>query len=61
VTLLLDRYLDITVTEAVVKAAAGNQENGKEVMTLLLDRHPDITVTRMVVEVAVRNEGARRR
>jgi hypothetical protein len=39
-TLLLDRYLDITVTEAVVKAVAGNQENGKEVMTLFVGSTP---------------------
>ena len=35
--LLLDRQGDeITITEEVVKAAAGNYRNGEEVMALLL-------------------------
>jgi hypothetical protein len=38
-TLLLDRRgADVQITEKVVKTAAGNGENGKELMTLLLDR-----------------------
>ena len=36
--LLLDRQDQIQITEDVVKAVAGNERNGKEVMTLLLDR-----------------------
>jgi hypothetical protein len=40
--LLLDRRGDqIRVTEDVVKAAASNRRNGKEVMALLLDRRGD--------------------
>jgi hypothetical protein len=47
IALLLDQRGDqITITEEVVKAAAGNWENGKEVIALLLDRRGDqITIT----------------
>src|SRR4029077_17384263 len=57
-TLLLDRWGDqVTVTEEVVIAAAGNEKNGKGIMTLLLDRRGDqITVTEKVVIAAARNE-----
>ncbi|KAK4205473.1 ankyrin repeat-containing domain protein [Triangularia verruculosa] len=58
-TLLLNRRGDqINITEEVVKAAAGNWQNGKEVMTLLLDRRGDqITITEEVVKAAAGNEG----
>lgn len=39
----------IQVTEDIVKAAAANQESGKEVMMLLLDRRADIQTTEDVV------------
>ncbi|XP_044716492.1 NACHT domain-containing protein [Hirsutella rhossiliensis] len=57
-TLLLDRRGDqITITDEVVKAAAGNFRNGKEVMALLLDRRGDqITITDGVVKAAAGNE-----
>ena len=40
-TLLLNRRDQIQITEDVVKAAAGNIGNRKEVMILLLDRRED--------------------
>ncbi|PTB43001.1 hypothetical protein M441DRAFT_45014 [Trichoderma asperellum CBS 433.97] len=53
VTLLLDRQGDeITITEEVIEAAAGN-ESGKNNMELLLDRRGDeITITEEVVKAA---------
>ena len=53
--LLLDRRGDeITITEDVMKAAAGND---KKVMRLLLDRRGDeITITEEVVKAAARNK-----
>jgi hypothetical protein len=55
--LLLDRRGDqIQVTEDVVKAAASNERNGKEVMALLLDRRGDqIQITEDVVKAAASN------
>ena len=57
VKLLLDQRGDqIQVTEDVVKAAASNLRNGKEVMALLLDRRSDkIQITGDVVEAAAGN------
>ncbi|KAM3550098.1 hypothetical protein ARSEF4850_008512 [Beauveria asiatica] len=56
-SLLLDRRGDhITITEEIVKAAAGNEGNGKDVMALLLDRRGDqITITEEVVKAAAGN------
>lgn len=43
------------ITEEVVKAAAGNEENGEEVMTLLLDRRgADVQITEEAVKAAAR-------
>ncbi|KAH8879183.1 hypothetical protein GQ53DRAFT_46898 [Thozetella sp. PMI_491] len=55
-TLLLDRKGDqITITEEVVRAAAGNGGSGKEVMTLLLDRRGDqITITEELMRAAAK-------
>ena len=55
--MLLDRRGDqIQITEDVVKAAASNWENGKEVMALLLDRRGDqIQITEDVVKAAASN------
>ena len=55
--LLLDRRGDqIQITEDVVKAAASNGWNGKEVMALLLDRRGDqIQITEDVVKAAASN------
>jgi hypothetical protein len=46
----------ILITEEIVKAAAGNKWNGKEVMTLLLDRRGrDVQITeKVVIEIARR-------
>ncbi|KAH7112398.1 vegetative incompatibility protein HET-E-1 [Dactylonectria macrodidyma] len=55
VSVLLD--LGGTVTTRVAHAAAGNWENGKEVMGLLLDRRgDDIPITEEVVKAASGNE-----
>lgn len=56
-TLLLDRRgEDLQITEAVVKAAARNEENGKEVMTLFLDRRgTDVQITKEVAKAAAGN------
>jgi ankyrin repeat protein len=53
--LLLDRRGDkITVTEEVVKAAAGNIRKGKKLMALLLDRRGDeILVTEEVAKAGL--------
>jgi hypothetical protein len=48
---------DILVTEEVVKAAAGNEKSGKEVMMLLFKQRGDgILVTEEVVKAAAGNE-----
>jgi tetratricopeptide (TPR) repeat protein len=54
VALLLDRQgADVPITEEVVKATAGNQINGEEVMTLLLNRRgTDVPITEEVVKAA---------
>ena len=50
------RGADVQITEEVVEAAAGNWENGTEVMTLLLDqRGADILITEEVVRAAAGN------
>jgi ankyrin repeat protein len=58
--LLLDQQRDqnhqIPITEEVVKAAAGNEINGKAVMAFLFDRRGDrIPITEKVVKAAARN------
>ena len=51
-SILLKDKLTI-ISEEVVKAAAGNEENGKEVMTLLLEqRGADVMITEGVVKAA---------
>ena len=53
VSILLKNKLTI-ISEEVVKAAAGNSRNGKEVMTLLLEqRGADMMITEEVVKAAV--------
>jgi hypothetical protein len=48
----------IEITEKVVKAAAGNTGNGKEVMELLLDRRgAEVQITEAVVKAAAGNTG----
>jgi hypothetical protein len=48
----------IQINEEVVKAAASNSWNGKEVMALLLDRRGDwIQTTEDVVKAATSNVG----
>lgn len=48
--------MNVPFSLETVLAAAGNCENGKEVMTLLLDRRGDqITITEEVVKAAARN------
>ncbi|KAF2176608.1 hypothetical protein K469DRAFT_812982 [Zopfia rhizophila CBS 207.26] len=58
--LLLDqRGADVVITEEVVKAAAGNEGSGMEVMTLLLDRRgADVVITEEVVKAAAGNGGS---
>ncbi|RYP34898.1 hypothetical protein DL768_011032 [Monosporascus sp. mg162] len=55
--LLLDqRGAEVKITEDVVKAAAGNGNNGKEMMALLLDqRGAEVKVTEEVVKAAAGN------
>ncbi|KAJ3496114.1 hypothetical protein NLG97_g2896 [Lecanicillium saksenae] len=53
-----ERGDEIRITDEVVRAAAGNEENGKEVMTLLLDQRGDeVRITDEVVKAAAGNEG----
>nr|KMM72211.1 hypothetical protein CPAG_08509 [Coccidioides posadasii RMSCC 3488] len=56
--LLLDRRgADIKITENVLKAAAGNEYSGKEVMALLLNQQDaDIKITEMVLKAAAENQ-----
>ena len=57
VSILLNNKLTI-ISEEVVKAAAGNFGNGKEVMTLLLEqRGADVMITEEVVKAAAGNSG----
>ncbi|KAH7152348.1 hypothetical protein B0J13DRAFT_619912 [Dactylonectria estremocensis] len=53
-TLLLDKQRDkIDITEAVIKAAAANRKQGREILALLLNRHSvDIKGTEDVLETA---------
>ena len=54
----LIKYKHTKIRKEVVKAAAGNEGNGKEVMTLLLEqRGADVVITEEVVKAAARNEG----
>jgi hypothetical protein len=52
---ILARYADIEITEAVLKAAAGNQKKSKEVMKLLLARDSNIKITKAVLTAAAGN------
>jgi hypothetical protein len=56
--LLLDQQgSNIQITQEVVVAAAGNYNNGKEVMALLLDRRGDeVQITQEVVVAAAGNQ-----
>ncbi|RYP53788.1 hypothetical protein DL770_010981 [Monosporascus sp. CRB-9-2] len=52
---------EVKITEEVVKAAAGNDYEGKEIMALLLDqRGTEVKITDEVVKVAAGNEGSGR-
>jgi tetratricopeptide (TPR) repeat protein len=53
--LLFERRGNVLITERMVKAAARNKENGKEVMEFLLKRKSEIVVTEGVVRAAARN------
>lgn len=54
--LFLDRGDEVHITEAVVKAAAGNPFEGTEILTLLLDRRGDEThITEDVMKTAASN------
>ncbi len=59
---MLDRRGDeITITEDIVKAAAGNQGSwaGKKIMELLLDRRGDeITITEEIIKAAAGNQNS---
>ena len=55
---ILVGIISLKITEEVVKAAAGNQEKGEEVMTLLLqERGGDVKITEEVVKAAAGNLG----
>ncbi|CRG84038.1 hypothetical protein PISL3812_01380 [Talaromyces islandicus] len=58
VSLLLDRQRDrIQITEDVMKAAAANEYNGKDIIRLLLNRQGDqIQITEDVVKEVTQNE-----
>jgi hypothetical protein len=53
--LLEKRGYQIQITEYAVKATAGNQRSGKEVMMLLLEKQDQVQITADVVEAAGRN------
>jgi hypothetical protein len=53
--LLLQRDATIEITEAIVTAAAGNWDSGKEVMELLLQRDATIEITEAIVTAAAGN------
>ncbi|CAH0017231.1 unnamed protein product, partial [Clonostachys rhizophaga] len=55
---LLNRWgNEITITPEVIKAASGNEQNGKEVVALLLDRRGNqVPMTEDVVRAAAGNE-----
>ena len=54
----LIKYKHTKIRKEVVKAAAGNEGNGKEVMTLLLEqRGADVVITEEVVKAAAGNGG----
>jgi len=58
VAILLDQQGDVKITEGVVKAAAGNDESGLEVMALILERRGDqFNITEEVVKAAAANSG----
>ncbi|CAN9325701.1 unnamed protein product [Alternaria alternata] len=52
------RCLEVPLSTNIIEAAAGNKENGREIMSLLLrDRGEEFMVTEGVIEAAARNEG----
>ena len=52
----LIKYKHTKIRKEVVKAAAGNEGNGKEVMTLLLEqRGADVVITEEIMKAAARN------
>ncbi|KAI9661048.1 MAG: hypothetical protein M1821_009375 [Bathelium mastoideum] len=55
--ILLKKWGDeVSITEEVVKAAAGNGDNGQEIMKLLLEQRGDeVQITEEVVKAAARN------
>jgi ankyrin repeat protein len=58
ITQLLERRLEVKVTETVVRAVAGNRWSGAEVMALLLDgRAEEVRVTEEVLKAAAGNGG----
>jgi predicted acetyltransferase len=53
--LLLQRDASIEITGAVVTAAAGNENSGREVMELLLQRDSSIEITEAIITAAAGN------
>ncbi|CAN9202248.1 unnamed protein product [Alternaria alternata] len=52
------RCLEVPLSTNIIEAAAGNKENGREIMSLLLrDCGEEFMVTEGVIEAAARNEG----
>ena len=50
--LLEQRGAEVQITEAVVKAAASNEENGKELMVILFNSFDDLTISTAILEAA---------
>ncbi|KAM7209803.1 hypothetical protein V8F06_014814 [Rhypophila decipiens] len=59
IRVLLEPSHKVKITEEVVKAAAGNKSNGKEMMALLLDqRGTEVKITEEVVKAAAENQSS---
>ena len=57
--LLQERGKEISITESVVKAAAGNRYSGEAMMRLLLqERGQEISITDAVIEATAKNESS---
>ncbi|EUC41411.1 hypothetical protein COCMIDRAFT_8874 [Bipolaris oryzae ATCC 44560] len=54
---LMRRGLEVSLSEAMIKAAAENQENGQDIMNFLIQkRGSEITVTDRIIKAAARNK-----
>jgi len=56
---LMRRGLEVPLSEAMIKAAAGNREHGKDIISLMFEqRGSQVKVTEEVIKAAARNEGS---